>query len=67
MTKALTRAAIWVVIVSVVAVIGWTLTYPSESDPKNIKYLLWRIDLYKMNLDTAADTMIGDRSREKWS
>lgn len=25
----------------IAVVIGWALTYPSESDPKNIKYVLW--------------------------
>jgi hypothetical protein len=46
-------------------VIGWILTYPDEGDPKNIKYVLWKIGIYGMNLDTATGTMIGDGSREK--
>jgi len=46
-------------------VVLWALTYPSESDSKNIKYVLWKHDLYRMNLDTAVGTMIGDISREK--
>ena len=50
---------------SIAAVLGWALTYPSESDPQNIKYVLWKIGLYRMNLDTATGTMIGDTSREK--
>jgi hypothetical protein len=45
--------------------IGWALTYPSDSDPRNIKYVLWKNGLYGMNLDTATGTMIGDGSREK--
>src|SRR6266849_6624638 len=65
MTKSLARIVILVVTLSVVAVIGWALAYPSESDPKNIKYVLWKSGFYGMNLDTAADTMIGDGSREK--
>jgi hypothetical protein len=40
------------------------LTYPSESDAKNIKYVLWKNGLYRMNIDTATGTMIGDASRE---
>src|SRR6266851_682763 len=46
-------------------VIGLAATYPSDSDPKNIKYVLWKNGLYGMNLDTATSTMIGDGSREK--
>jgi hypothetical protein len=39
--------------------------YPSENDPKNIKYVFWKVGLYRMDLDTAIGTMIGDRNREK--
>lgn len=48
-----------------VAFVGWELTYPSESDPKNLKYLLWKTGLYRMNLDSVTATMIGDPGREK--
>jgi hypothetical protein len=47
-----------------VLVAAWTLTYP-DGDPKNIKYLLWKAGLYRINLDTAADTMIGDSGRDR--
>src|SRR6266481_3869356 len=50
---------------SIAVVISWALTCPSESDPKNIKYVLWKSGLYGMNLDTPTSTMIGDGSREK--
>ncbi|HEY6386978.1 MAG TPA: hypothetical protein VIX91_14985 [Candidatus Acidoferrum sp.] len=43
---------------------GWALTYPSP-DPKSIKYVLWKADLYKLNLDEATGTMVGDRHRDK--
>jgi hypothetical protein len=49
----------------IVLVIVWSLTYQSESDPKNIKYVLWKNDLYPMNVDKAIGTMIGDAGREK--
>ena len=49
----------------IVAFVGWELTYPSESDPKNLKYVLWKAGLYRMNLDSVTDTMIGDSGREK--
>jgi len=65
MTKSFARITTLVLTLSVFAVIGWTLTYPSESDPKNIKYVLWKIGLYRMNLDAAAGTMIGDGNSEK--
>jgi hypothetical protein len=41
------------------------VTYPSDSDPKNIKYVLWKNGLYGMNLDATTGTMIGDGRREK--
>lgn len=49
--------------VLIVFVAAWVLTYP-DGDPKNIKYVLWKAGLYRMNLDTAADTMIGDGSHD---
>ena len=56
------------VIIFVAAIVmflgGWVLTYPSP-DPKNIKYVLWKADLYKLNFDEATGTMVGDRNRDK--
>ena len=65
MTIFLTRTVTLVPALFIATVIGWTLTYPSESDPKNIKYLLWKSDLYGMKLNAAVGTMIGDGSSEK--
>ena len=65
MRKVAWATAIVVVAFFVVTVVGWELTYPSESDPKNLKYLLWKTGLYRMNLDSAMGTMIGDPGREK--
>jgi hypothetical protein len=64
MRKPVARAVALIAAFSIAVVIFWTLTYP-ESDPKNIKYVLWKHGLYRMDLDTASDTMIGDASREK--
>ncbi len=50
------------VTISIGFVILWILVYP-EPDPKNIKYVLWKHGLYRMDLDTASDTMIGDSNR----
>jgi hypothetical protein len=65
MTKYLARAVALFSASMCLVIVLWTLTYPSENDPKNIKYVLWKRDLYPMNLDTAVGTMIGDTSREK--
>jgi hypothetical protein len=46
-----------------VFVAAWVLMHP-DGDPKNIKYVLWKAGLYRMNLDTATDTMIGDGSHD---
>jgi hypothetical protein len=65
MAKPVARTVILALVFSIAVVIGWALTYPSETDPKNVKYVLWKSGLYGMNLDTATSTMIGDGSREK--
>ena len=43
---------------------SWTLIYPSP-DPKNIKYVLWKAGLYKLNIDEVTGTMVGDRNQSK--
>ena len=64
MKKLRARIVVAVLISIAAIVVVWILTYPSASDPKNIKYVLWKHGLYGMDLDTASDTMIGDVSRE---
>src|SRR5215472_10761145 len=61
------RMLISVIIVVVVAIFfgGWALTYPSSNDPKNIKYVLWKAGLYKVNLDQATAAMVGDPNRDQ--
>jgi hypothetical protein len=59
------KVTVTVLVLIVAAAIGWQATYPSESDPKNIKYVLWKHGLLAMNLDVATGTMIGDPGREK--
>jgi len=44
--------------------IVWALAYPSENDPKNIKYVLSKRHLYLMNLDRAMGAMVGDLGRD---
>jgi hypothetical protein len=56
------------VIIVVVVVLffgGWAMTYPSSSDPKNMKYVLWKAGLYKVSLDQATTAMVGDRNRDE--
>ena len=65
MTTSLARTLALTLTIFIAVVIGWAVTYPSDSDPKNIKYVLWKNGLHGMNLDKATGTMIGDGSREK--
>ncbi len=61
------RMLISVIIVVVVVLFfgGWAITYPSSSDPKNMKYVLWKAGLYKVSLDQATTAMVGDRKRDE--
>jgi hypothetical protein len=43
----------------------WYATYPETSDPKNIRYVLWKIGLPTLDPDTATGTMIGDGTRDR--
>ncbi len=65
MRKVVWATALVVLALFAVTVLSWELTYPSDSDPKNIKYVLWKTGLYRMNLDLVTGTMIGDPGREK--
>lgn len=50
--------------VSAALVLVWVATYPAP-DPKSIEYVCWKAGLCRMDLDTAADTMIGDADSDK--
>jgi hypothetical protein len=65
MKKSHVQLFILVLAFIVALVVVWTLTYPSPSDPKNIKYVLWKHELYPMNVDEAMGAMIGDIGRDK--
>ena len=67
MTNSRRRTLILALVLIFAFVLVWTLTYPSDSDPKNIKYVLWKNGLYPMNPDTAMGTMIGDAAETSWS
>ena len=45
--------------------VGWSIAYPSSSDPKNIRYVLWKAGLYEKAPEMATDAMVGDRNRDK--
>jgi hypothetical protein len=62
--KRLTSILSIIAIALVISLSGWVLMYPSP-DPKNIKYVLWKVNLYKLNVDEANGTMVGDRDRNR--
>jgi hypothetical protein len=64
MKKVSIRTVILALALLFAVLMGWYFTYPSESDPKNIRYVLWKNGLYGMNLDGATGTMIGDVRRD---
>jgi len=59
------RIVIVICTLVLILVVGWALMYPSSSDAKNIKYVLWKAGLYKMNLEVATAAMVGDPNRDK--
>lgn len=64
MKRVMAICAIVVVVVSMV--VGcWELTYPGPNDPKSLQYVLWKAGMYKLNLDTATEVMVGDASKSK--
>jgi hypothetical protein len=65
MRRRLLGTMIFLFALLVVFIGEWALMYPSSSDPKNIKYLLWKAGLYRVDLDLATSAMVGDRSRDK--
>lgn len=65
MTGRLMRIVIIFFALFLIFVGGWSLMYPSSSDPKNIKYVLWKAGFYKANLDDATGAMVGDPDRDK--
>jgi hypothetical protein len=48
-----------------VALGAWASLYPHKSDPKNLRYMLWKAGLFQMDLDIACGTMTGDRHRDE--
>jgi hypothetical protein len=52
-------------LVFVVFLAGWMIVYRSPYDPKNVGYILWKSGLYKIDLDVATETMVGDTGRFK--
>jgi NhaP-type Na+/H+ and K+/H+ antiporter len=42
----------------------WHLMYPSRSDPKNPRYVLWKVGLYGMDPELAIAPMVGDAQRD---
>ena len=44
------RIAVVTIVLAVTFFGGWAITYPSPN-PKSIKYVLWKADLYRLNPD----------------
>ena len=59
------RKVIFTLAIAFIAVGAWLWTCPSPTDPKNIRYVLWKAGIYKMDPDTAAETMVGDAGRDR--
>lgn len=48
-------------IISIIFLLHWAKIHQSDSDPKNISYILWQLgDNPNMNLDHAMTAMVGD-------
>ena len=62
----LSRARILVILLLLVFAFvgGWILLYPSP-DRRNIKYVLWKAGLYRLNLGEAEGEMISDPTRDR--
>jgi hypothetical protein len=59
------RKAFCIPPIALIGLVTWLLTYPSANDPQNIRYVLWKAGVYRMDPDVATQTMIGDASRGK--
>jgi len=58
-------SALVLLLTPVLFLLAWIAIYPSDGDPRNIRYILWKAGLYNMNPDHAIGTMIGDSKREQ--
>jgi hypothetical protein len=63
--KSFARIVLIIVVLLIATTAMWALAYPSENDPKNFKYVLWKHELYAMNPDQAIGAMVGDTGRDK--
>jgi hypothetical protein len=64
MTTLLVRVSAVLTIGVVLFLVVWILMYPSASDSRNVRYVLWKIDLIEAHPDVVAAGMIADRNRE---
>lgn len=66
---AMMRRSMLTFVIIIVAIVmffgGWALTYPGSNDPKNVRYALWKANLYKVSLDQATAAMVGDPKRDR--
>jgi hypothetical protein len=59
------RIVLLIFVLIFIFVCGWNFIYPSFIDLKNIKYILWKNGLCRMDIDTATAAMIGDTARDE--
>jgi hypothetical protein len=65
MRKKLLVLAISALALFALGILVWHAQYPDDSDRKSLRYTLWKHNLYGMNLDVAADLMVGDPGRDR--
>ncbi|MGH7866927.1 MAG: hypothetical protein ACREP9_04645 [Candidatus Dormibacteraceae bacterium] len=63
MAKIERRSVKWIAFITAsigLAFVLWQVSYPSHSDPKNIRYQMWKVGIARMDLDEACGTMTAD-------
>jgi hypothetical protein len=58
------RTAAGIIVAMMLAVGVWSFTH-AGTNPKNLKYVLWKVGLYRMDIDSAVFTMVRDPDRDK--
>ena len=48
-----------------ISLVSWLVLYPFANDPRNVKYVFWKVGLYRMNPDLATEIMVGDADRDR--
>ena len=59
------RFFLLVVLLVIVGIALWQVTYSSPGDRKDLRYQAWKLGLYPFDLDQATSTMTGDISPDR--